>query len=140
MGSLQSAPMEPPSPARLFAALVGAILVVLGIVGFFSDLSWLNFLYLGSGALGLLAAGRASLPYALAAGLLYTGLAIADFGDRGWLHLAIGVLGLAAVAGTPKPKRQRRLRGSKSTNDVESEPRNGLKRLKPRAKAAAERP
>lgn len=97
--------MEPPSPARLYAALVGAILVVLGIAGFFSDLSWLNFLYIASGAAGLLLAGRASLLYALVAGLLYTGLAIVDFSDRGWLHLAIGVLGLAAFAGTPKAER-----------------------------------
>ena len=29
------APMEPPSPARLYATAVGALLVVLGIVGFF---------------------------------------------------------------------------------------------------------
>jgi hypothetical protein len=119
--------MELPSPARLYATLVGAVLLVLGIVGFFSDLSWLNFLYLGSGALGLLAAGRISLPYALAAGLLYTGLAIADFSDRGWLHLAVGTLGLAAVAGTPKPDRSKPGRRSK-------------RQLEPRAKAAAERP
>ena len=101
MGSLQSAAMEPPSPARLYATLVGAILLVLGIVGFFSDLSWLNFLYAGSGAVGLLLAGRASHPYALLAGLLYTVLAIADFSDRGWPHLAIGVLGLAAFTAAP---------------------------------------
>lgn len=106
--------MEPPSPARLYATLVGAVLLVLGILGFFSDLSWLNFLYAGTGAIGLALAGRASRPYALALGLLYTGLAIADFADRGWLHLAIGVLGLAAFAGTEG--------------------------LKPRAKAVAERP
>jgi hypothetical protein len=115
--------MEPPSPARLYATLVGAVLVVLGIVGFFSDLSWLNFLYAASGAAGLLLAGRSSRPYALALGLLYTALAIADFSDRGWLHLAIGVLGLAAAAGTPKPARSKRRRILK-------------RRLKPRAKAA----
>jgi hypothetical protein len=114
MGSLQSAPMEPPSPARLYAALVGAILLVLGIVGFFSDLSWLNFLYAAGGTAGLVLAGRASRPYALLFGLLYIGLAIVDFSDRGWLHLAIGVLGLAAFAGTEG--------------------------LKPRAQAVAERP
>jgi hypothetical protein len=113
MGSLQSAPMEPPSPARLYATLVGAVLVVLGIAGFFFDLSWLNFLYVASGALGLLVAGRASRPYALGLGLLYTALAIWDFSADGWLHLALGVLGLAAA---------------------------GTERLKPRAQAAAERP
>src|SRR5207344_3178240 len=50
------APMPPPSPARLYATLVGAVLVVLGLLGFFSDLSWLNFLYVGGGALGLVLA------------------------------------------------------------------------------------
>ncbi len=106
--------MEPPSPARLYATLLGAVLLVLGIFGFFSGLSWLNFLYVGTGAIGLALAGRASRPYALVLGLLYTGLAIADFADRGWLHLAVGVFGLAAFAGTEG--------------------------LKPRAKAVAERP
>jgi len=123
--------MEPPSPARLYAALAGAVLVVLGITGFFFDLSWLNFLYAASGGAGLLLAGRSSRPYALAAGLLYTGLAIVDFSDRGWLHLAIGVLGLAAFAGT---------RGSLATHDVPKEPRDGSEALKPRPKTAAERP
>lgn len=132
MGSLQSAPMEPPSPARLYATLAGAVLVLLGVLGFFADLSWLNFLYLGSGALGLLTAGRASRPYALAAGLLFGGLAIADFSSRGWLHLALSVLGLAAFAAS---------RGSLVTNDVKKEPRNGSGApLEARAKAAAERP
>jgi hypothetical protein len=119
MGSLQSAPMEPPSPTRLYATLAGAMLVVLGLAGFFFDLSWLNFLYVATGALGLLVAGRSSRPYALGLGLLYTALAIWDFSADGWLHLAIGGLGLAAVAGTPKAKQPL---------------------LKPRAQAAAERP
>lgn len=123
--------MEPPSPARLYATLVGAVLLVLGILGFFADLSWLNFLYAGTGAIGLALAGRASRPYALALGLLYTGLAIADFADRGWLHLAIGVLGLAAFAGT---------RGSLATHDVAKEPGDGSEPSEPRAKAVAERP
>jgi hypothetical protein len=96
--------MEPPSPARLYATLVGAVLVVLGILGFFSDLSWLNFLYAGTGAAGLLLAGRNSRPYALILGLLYTGLAIGDFSSRGPLHLALGLLGLAAFAASSEPR------------------------------------
>jgi hypothetical protein len=100
MGSLQSAPMEPPSPARLYATLVGALLFVLGIASFFYDLSWLNFLYVASGAAGLVLAAFASRFYALGVGLLYTGLAIWDFSSSGWLHLAIGLLGLAAFAAT----------------------------------------
>jgi Domain of unknown function (DUF4383) len=69
--------MEPPSPARLYAAAVGALLFVAGIVGFFYDASfgslgdveivlgvlpvngWLNLLHLATGALGLAMAGAA---------------------------------------------------------------------------------
>ena len=67
--------MEAASPARLYAAAGGALLLVLGIVGFFYSASfgapgeveaalgvlrvnaWLNLLYVATGALGLLAAG-----------------------------------------------------------------------------------
>jgi Domain of unknown function (DUF4383) len=158
MGSLQSAPMEPPSPARLYATAVGAFLLVLGIVGFFYSASfgspgaveaalgvlranaWLNLLHIATGALGLLLAGRASRPYALGLGVLYTALAIWDFalgggeailgllptsGGNGGLHMALGVLGLAAVAATPKATAGKR-RGSRR------------QQLEPRAKAAAE--
>lgn len=120
--------MEPPSPARLYATLIAAILFVAGIVGFFHDLSWLNYLYVASGAVGLLVAGIAPRPYALGAGLIYTGLAIVDFSNRGWPHLAVGLLGLAAFAAS---------RGSKATNEVRKEPRKRSKRLKPRTQAAA---
>lgn len=98
--------MEPPSPARLYASLAGAILFLVGLVGFFSDLSWLNYLHLGSGALALFLAGRASRLCALLLGVAYTGLAIFAFGSDGWLHLAIGVTGLAALAGSSEPRAQ----------------------------------
>jgi hypothetical protein len=147
--------MEPPSPARLYATVAGAFLLVLGIVGFFYSASfgspgevevalgvfrvnaWFNLLAIATGALGLLAAGSASRPYALAVGLLYTGLGIWGFAiDRpeailgflpanGWddsMRVAIGLLGLAAAAGTP-----RRASGRG-------------RRLEPRAQAAGERP
>ena len=86
--------MEPPSPARLYAAAVGALLVVLGVVGFFYGPSfgspgtldhtlgafrtngWENLLWIVVGALGLLLAGAASRAYALAAGLLLTVLGV----------------------------------------------------------------
>jgi hypothetical protein len=89
--------MEPASPARLYATLVGALLVVLGIVGFFYSASfgspgaveaalgvfrvnaWLNLLYVAAGSLGLLLAGRASRPYALVLGSFFTVLAIWGF-------------------------------------------------------------
>jgi hypothetical protein len=134
--------MEPASPARLYAAAAGALLVVLGIVGFFYDASfsglheteaalgalqvnaWFNLLYVVTGAVGVLVAGAASRSYSLAMGVLFTVLGILGLGTQ-WLHLAIGLLGLAAVAGTP------RLRGSKRTKSVRKEPRNSKPRAKP---------
>jgi hypothetical protein len=97
--------MAAPSPARLYAALAGAALFAGGIAGFFFDLSWLNFLYFASGALALLLAGAAPRPCALALGLLYTGVAIWGFTGGGedwlqWPQLALGLLGLAAFAGS----------------------------------------
>lgn len=86
--------MEPASPARLYAAAVGALLVVLGIVGFFYGSSfgspgtldhtlgalrtngWGNLLWALVGGLGLLLAGTASRAYALGAGLLLTVLGV----------------------------------------------------------------
>jgi hypothetical protein len=130
--------MEPPSPARLYAIVAGALLVVLGIVGFFYDASftslndlepalgvlevnaWFNLLYAFTGAVGVLVAGASSRQYALAMGLLYTLLAIFGWGSEG-LHLAIGLLGLAAAAGTPGSAEAKR------------------RRSKPRAQAARDR-
>lgn len=89
--------MEPPSPARLFATLVGSALVVYGIVGFFFDSSfarpddlrealgllsvngWANAFHMLTGALGLLVAGFASRRYAL--WLTATYVAVAIFGS-----------------------------------------------------------
>src|ERR1700710_3224157 len=102
MGSLQSPPMAPPSPARLFATLAGVVLFTAGIVAFFFDLSWLNYLYVAGGVVGLLAAGRAPGLYALCLGAIFTVLAIVDFSSRGWPHLVLGLLGLAAFAATPR--------------------------------------
>ena len=83
-----SAETEAPSPARLYAAATGALLFVLGIVGFFYSSSfgapgdvapalgalrvnaWLNLLWAALGALGLLMAGSASRAYALFTGSL----------------------------------------------------------------------
>lgn len=137
--------MEPASPARLYATVAGALLVVLGIVGFFYDASfsglddletalgvlevnaWINLLYLATGALGVLVAGVASRSYALAMGIFYTLLAIVGPGARA-PHLVIGLLGLAAVAAAPK-------RGSFVLRERTKEPRKS----EPRAKAARQR-
>jgi len=89
--------MEAATPARLYACALGALLLVLGIVGFFFSASlgspgtveealgvlevngWLNLVHLAAGALGLLAASYAPRPFALGAGLLFTVLAIWGF-------------------------------------------------------------
>src|SRR5436305_9668109 len=121
--------VQPPTPARLYASVAGALLVVLGIVGFFYDASftslddlqralgaievnaWFNLLYVVTGAIGVLVAGVASRAYSLAIGLLYALLGILGLGTE-WLHLTIGVLGIAAAVGSSKlgsvqPKRRR---------------------------------
>jgi hypothetical protein len=98
--------MEPPSPARLYATLAGAFLFAFGIAGFFEDRSWLNYLHVLSGALGLLLAGVAARFYAFALGASYVGLAAFGFDSNGWLHLTIGLLGLVAGAVTSEPRAQ----------------------------------
>jgi hypothetical protein len=116
--------MEPASPARLYATVVGALLVVLGLVGFFYSASfggldhyeealgalqvnaWLNLFYLAVGGIGVLVAGASSRTYSLVVGALFVALALIGWGT-GALHLVLGLLGLAAAAGTPKPKRSK---------------------------------
>ncbi|HET7444956.1 MAG TPA: DUF4383 domain-containing protein [Solirubrobacterales bacterium] len=143
--------MEAASPARLYAAAAGAFLLLLGIAGFFYSASfgapgdvekalgafdvnaWANLLYVAAGAIGLLSAGLASRRYALAAGALFTVLAIWGFSlERGgdilgflpaggaddFLRLAVGLLGLAAAAATPRRSRVSSRRGRR-----DSEPR-----------------
>jgi Domain of unknown function (DUF4383) len=127
--------MEPASPARLYATAVGALLVILGVLGFFYGSSfgspgtidhtlgalrtngWLDVLWIAVGALGLLTAGTLSRAYALTAGVLFTALGVWGLaldpgsailghlpaaGANEALHLALGILGLLAAAGTPR--------------------------------------
>jgi hypothetical protein len=98
--------MTESSPARLYCLLVGAVLVVAGIIGFFYEASfdtgdslrsdkvfdilavngWHNVVHIGIGALLLLAAGAAARPAAFFAGVLYIALCILGFiatGDGG---------------------------------------------------------
>jgi hypothetical protein len=144
--------MEAASPARLYATVVGVLLVVLGVLGFFYDASfgsldqyedalgrlqvngWLNLFYVATGAIGLLLAAVASRSFSLATGLLYTVLAIIGWGT-GWLHLAVGVLGLAAGVGTPRRARSAK-RGSKAAQEATEEPRKSKPRAKPAGKRA----
>jgi hypothetical protein len=129
--------MDAPSPARLYATLIGAVLVIAGIAGFFYSSSfggpgevgevlgilsvnaWHNLFHILTGAIGLLVAGYAARQYALWLGCVYIVLAIWGFaigsgeailgfipvntGD-GFLHVVLGVLGVAAALATPAEK------------------------------------
>jgi hypothetical protein len=132
--------MAGPSPARLYATLVGGALVVAGIVGFFYSSSfggpgnvddalgvlsvngWHNLFHIGTGAIGLLVADRAPRRYALWLGGAYVALAVWGFvlggaatilgffpvnGGDDFLHLTLGLLGVAAALATPRAGRDR---------------------------------
>ena len=91
--------MDTSSPARLYCTLVGAVLVIAGILGFFYEASfdtgdsiqadevlgilavngWHNLVHLAIGLLLLAAAGSAARTAALGVGLLYLVLAIWGF-------------------------------------------------------------
>jgi hypothetical protein len=93
--------METANPAKVYAGLVGAVLVVAGIIGFFYESAftsnestrdavfgildvngWHNLVHLVTGALGLLAfaAGAyAARQYALGLGIVYIAVAIWGF-------------------------------------------------------------
>ena len=91
--------METSSPARLYALLVGGVLTIAGIIGFFYDSSfdtgaelradevfgilavngWHNVVHLVTGLLGLAAVGYAARAYALVLGLVYMVVAIWGF-------------------------------------------------------------
>ena len=97
--------MEGSSPARLYCLLIGGVLVVAGIIGFFYEASfavgnevvadevfgilavngWHNLVHIAIGGLLLIAAGGAARPAALFVGVLYLILAglgfIATGGD-----------------------------------------------------------
>ena len=94
--------MQERSPAQLYALVIGAVLVVAGILGFFYEASfavgsndveadgvlgildvngWHNLVHIGSGALGLAVAGSyaASRTYALGLAAVYTVVAVWGF-------------------------------------------------------------
>jgi uncharacterized protein DUF4383 len=89
--------MEASSPAKLYATVVGAVLTIAGIIGFFYSASfgspgsvddvfgifavngWHNVFHLATGLLGLAAAGYFARTYALALGLVYLVVAIWGF-------------------------------------------------------------
>ncbi len=89
--------MEGASPARLYATLVGAALMIGGIAGFFYSASfgspgsvddafgilavnaWHNIFHIATGAIGLLVAGYAARQYALWLGAVYVVVAVWGF-------------------------------------------------------------
>ena len=95
--------MENPSPARLYAVVVGSLLVIVGVIGFFynghfgsggdafgHDTSvkvfgifavngWHNVVHLVTGAIGLFAAGYAARAFAFGLGFVYVVLAVWGF-------------------------------------------------------------
>lgn len=93
--------MEQPNPARLYALVFGAVLVVAGVIGFFyesaftSDESvrdavfgildvngWHNVVHIATGALGLAAfagGAYAAGAYALGLGVVYIAVAVRGF-------------------------------------------------------------
>ncbi len=129
------------SPARLYCTLVGAVLVIAGIIGFFYSSGfdtgvtgvdkdtdevfgilavngWHNVVHILLGVLALAVAGSPSgaRAYCLGIGLVYVLLALWGFIDGdgvilgliplndedNFLHLILGLTGLAAGAATPK--------------------------------------
>jgi Domain of unknown function (DUF4383) len=91
--------MEESSPARLYCLLVGGVLVIAGIIGFFYEASfatgdsirthdvfgvlsvngWHNLVHISIGALLLIAAGSAARGAALFVGILYIVLCVLGF-------------------------------------------------------------
>jgi hypothetical protein len=91
--------MEETSPARIYCLLVGGVLVIAGIIGFFYEASfktgdsiraddvfgilavngWHNLVHLGIGALLLIGAGSAARGTALFVGILYIVLCVLGF-------------------------------------------------------------
>ena|SRR5215212_9417779 len=91
------------SPAKLYCGIVGAVLTIAGIIGFFynahfgsgsdvfgDDMSvkvfgilavngWHNVVHLATGVLGLLAVGYFARQYALALGVVYIAVAVWGF-------------------------------------------------------------
>jgi hypothetical protein len=92
------------------------------VLGILDVNGWHNLVHIAGGLLGLAAAGYAARTYALAAGLAYLVLAIWGFAETengfgaildvvpvntedNFLHLILGLTGLAAGAATPKGDR-----------------------------------
>ena len=148
--------MDTASPARLYATLVGAVLVVAGVIGFFYEASfdtatgnnipsddvfgilaingWHNVVHILLGLLGLAAAGSAyaARTYCIAAGAVYIALAVWGFleaengfgvlidlvpvnTEDNFLHLILGITGIAAGLATPSDRPTAPARAERTT-------------------------
>ena len=122
--------MATSTPARLYCTLVGAALVIGGIIGFFyssgfgtgtADVAadtdevfgllavngWHNLVHLALGLLGLYAAGRFARTYALAVGLLYIVLAIWGLADTDNVILGLDPARRRGQRPAPDPRADR---------------------------------
>jgi hypothetical protein len=105
-----------------YSASFGGPGTVDSVFGIFAVNGWHNIVHILTGAIGLLVAGYAAREYALGLGVVYTLIAIWGFiiGDNesilgfipvntedNFLHLLLGILGLAAGAATPADARRR---------------------------------
>ena len=128
------------TPAQIYALVIGAVLVLAGIIGFFYSTAfgspgdtdavlgildvngWHNIVHIASGAVGLLVVGsyRGARAYALGLGVVYLLVTLLGFiaGDGeeilnlipvntedNFLHLLIGIAGIAAGLATPATER-----------------------------------
>ena len=98
------------SPAKLYATLIGAVLVIGGIAGFFYSASfgspgevddmlgafavngWHNVVHILTGAIGLLVAGFAARRYAFWLGIAYLAIALWGFVLGSGAQLVLGFL------------------------------------------------
>jgi hypothetical protein len=101
------------------------------VLGLLAVNGWHNLIHIATGLLGLAAAAYAARTYALALGLAYTliaiwGFLITDDGfgslistvpvntEDNFLHLILGLTGLAAGAATPEPGGAAKRKGERS--------------------------
>jgi Domain of unknown function (DUF4383) len=113
-----------------YSASFGSPGEVDAVFGIFDVNAWHNLVHILTGILGLAVAGYAAREYALGLGVVYTIVAIWGFvignhesilgivpvnTEDNFLHLALGLTGLAAGAATPADERRRSERPGRAT-------------------------
>ena len=133
--------MDSSSPARLYCTLIGAVLVLVGILGFFYEASfatgdeiqsddvlgllaingWHNLIHIAIGLVLLAAAGSAARTAALAVGLLYLVLAIWGFIESDERDPRAGPDQRRGQRAAPDPRAARARRRGRNAGDGEAE-------------------